>query len=71
MMRRVSRRTFLKVGGATAAVVASGALVGSMMLDDDGETPDPNDPLDPFDAFDPQANATATTEPRVDEEVEG
>ncbi|HYI14764.1 MAG TPA: twin-arginine translocation signal domain-containing protein, partial [Thermomicrobiales bacterium] len=71
MMRRVSRRTFLKVGGATAAVVASGALVGSMLLDDDGETPDPNDPFDPFKSFDPQANATSTTEPRIDEEVEG
>jgi len=65
MMRRVSRRTFLKVGGATAAAVASGALVGSMLLDDDSNTPDPNDP------FDPQANVTPTIGPRVDEDVEG
>ena len=69
MMQRVSRRTFLKVGGATAAVVASGALIGSMLTDD--EDPDPVDPFNPFDPADPQAHVTPTIGPRVDEEVEG
>jgi len=68
MMRRVSRRTFLKVGGATAAVVASGALVGTMLSDDDSDDPDP---IDPFKPIDPQANVTPTIGPRVDEEVKG
>ncbi|HEX5164960.1 MAG TPA: MG2 domain-containing protein, partial [Thermomicrobiales bacterium] len=70
MMQRVSRRTFLKVGGATAAVVASGALVGSM-LTDDNDDPDPVDPFNPFNPADPQAHVTPTVGPRIDEEVGG
>ncbi len=66
MMRRVSRRTFLKVSGATAAMAASGALVGTMLSDDDD-----GDPIDPLNPLDPQANVTPTIGPRIDENVRG
>lgn len=69
MVRRVSRRTFLKVSGATVAVAATGALVGSMLIE--GDDPEPPDPFDPFEGFNPQPGVTPSISPRVDDEVRG